>query len=427
MKILLSAYACDPSAGGEFNNGWRYACNVNDEREIWCLTTSEGKDAIEAILQKGNLQGLHMVYVNTPRWLLKWKDRSPILGIYFHYFYWHYLAYFKAKRLNKKIQFDIVHHATWSSLQLGSFLWKLKKPMLFGPVGGGQTASPKYKKYFYGYWKFEIFRNIISFLLLNVLKTASKTLKHAELVLVNNEDTFNMAKRYGAKQIQYAPCTMLPDQFIPENIPARIPGKVMRILWVGRILPRKGLRLILEGFSKVNPRIPIELTVIGYGLLDQHLPQWLDELRLTSRVHVKGRLPMEEVRKAYASHDVFIYCSLRESLAAQFFEAMSFGLPLIVFNLHGAKTFIPEQVAIKVPFVEPEDSTRSIAEAIERMYYFQHERLEMGKKAYALAKEFTWSNRIGIINDYYLQLMNTQLSVITHAYPERRYTVLSDS
>ncbi len=408
MKILLSTYACDPSAGGEFNNGWRYACNVTGDREIWCLATSEGKKAIEAILQEGGLQDLHMVYVDTPRWLLKWKDNSPILGVYFHYFYWQFLAHRRAKILSRHIHFDVVHHATWSSLQLGSFLWKLKTPMIFGPVGGGQSASRAYKKYFYGYWKFEILREVISFLLLKVFKSASNTLRHAKLVLVNNEDTFALAKKYGAKQVRYAPCTMLADQFIPPKMPLREQETIMRVLWVGRILPRKGLRLILEAFSKIDSHLPIELTIVGYGLLDKYIPEWLDELALNGRVHFKGRLPMEEVRLAYSSHDLFIYCSLRESLAAQFFEAMAFGLPLIVFDLHGAKTFIPEEVAIKVPLTEPEKSVRLIADAIMHMYHHPAQRLSMGRSAYELTKQFTWSKRIAVMNEYYRECIELQ-------------------
>jgi glycosyltransferase involved in cell wall biosynthesis len=153
----------------------------------------------------------------------------------------------------------------------------------------------------------------------------------------------------------------------------------------------------------------------------------LDELNIKQRVHIKGRLPMEEVRRAYATHDVFIYCSLRESLAAQFFESMAFGLPLIVFDLHGAKTFISSEVALKVPLGEPEESVMQIAKAIERMYRNPGERIMMGKKAYELAKNFTWSNRIGIINNYYRQLAEVRERVVTVPLSEHHYTVASDS
>ena len=407
MNILVSAYARDPTRGGEFGNGWKYASNLQNDYSIWCLTTSEGKEGIEKNLEKlppGQRSRLHIVYVDTYAWLLKWKEKSTMIGLYFHYTAWQYIAFRKAKKLTRQIDFDLVHHATYASLQQGSFLWKLKKHMIFGPVGGGQRSPKIFKKYFYTWWALEKVRDWIGYFFLNIWKIGAKNLKKADLVLVNNGDTYDLAKRYGAKNISYAPCVTLADDFGPGVIPVRARKETFRLLWVGRIIPRKGLRVVLEAFAQLDPHLPIELTIIGDGVLGSRVPGWLKELGIEQRVNWLGKRPLTEVREAYASHDAFIFCSLRESLAAQFIEAMSFGLPMIILNLHGAKTFIPADCAIKIDVTTLENTLSAIKDAMQELYSNETLRNELGQHSFMYAKKFTWHEKSKIINRYYRQL-----------------------
>lgn len=404
MKILVSAYSCDPTRGGEFGNGWLYASNKNELYNITCITTSEGKFGIAEAMNGDAYPTLKIIYVDTPAWLLKWKEKSNLVGLYFHYVIWQHLAYKKAKKMNSEINFDIVHHATYASLQLGSFMWKLKKPMLFGPVGGGQKAPPQFKKYFYGWWKLEKMRDFISFLLLDVFKLSYNTLRNAEITLVNNKDTYDMAKKYQANRIEYAPCVTLSNDFFPAQFKIRPNGKRMKMLWVGRIMPRKGLRIVLEAFAKVRKDLPIDLIIIGDGILGKLVPDWIEELELQNRVEWKGLLPLTSVQKEYEAADLFIYCSLRESLPAQLIEAMSFGLPSITLNLHGARTFVHDHVAYKIDVVSTNETIDRIKEAIEFFYFKPEKRIEIGEKAFYHAKEFTWAKKQEIVENCYKEL-----------------------
>lgn len=410
MKILVSAYACDPTRGGEFNNGWNYAYNSNRDREIWCLTTIEGKVGIIERLKSEPQPYLKVIYVEVPDWMLRIKHKSPQIGVYLHYLYWHYCAYKVGQELDKDIDFDVVHHATYSSLQMGSFLWKLKKPMLFGPVGGGQRAPSSFKKYFYGGWKLERVRDFISFLMMNVFSMTKNTLRHSAITLVVNQDTYQLAKKHGAQQMIYSPCTLLPDDFAPKELPIREKSEKLRLLWIGRLLPRKGLRLILESIAIAKDEIDLELTIIGDGALAEQLPLWIKELEIIDKVKWLGRQPMSEVKKAYATHDIFIYCSIRESLAAQFFESMAHGLPMIIFDLHGARTFISSEVALKVPVSYPEETVKKIKEAIVKLGNDPAKREEMSVMAYQEAQKFTRNTRIQYINDYYQKVSQSSLT-----------------
>lgn len=367
--------------------------------EVWCLTTVEGKENIEAEVKKLALPNLHIVFVEVPKLIdLAFKYH---LGFYLHYVVWQQYAFRKAKALDKNVDFDLVHHVTIGSLQLGTSLWRLNKPLFFGPAGGGQSAPKAFRKYFYKWWKEEVARSLISKLLLAINPDVKKTMRYASLVLTTNEDTYYMASKAGALNPQMFLDTSLPEDFFPTTCPVRTPTETLKILWVGRLFARKGLPVVLEALSRVRPELKFELTILGDGLMHDFVPQWIQEYKLTGKVTWKGLVPWEEVQEAYTKHDLFMFCSLRDSSPAQFLEAMAYGLPIITLDLHGGKALVPDAASIKVPVSSPEQTSYELARAVERLYDNPNLRNQMGKVGYNFAKTQTWPIKTKHINNLY--------------------------
>ncbi|MCJ8163495.1 glycosyltransferase [Pontibacter sp. E15-1] len=411
MKLLLSAYACEPNRGTELGNGWNWALNTALlGHEVWCLTTVEGKAAIEAEVERLNLPNLHIVFVRVPP--LVDKAFEYHLGFYLHYIVWQQYAYRKAKELDKEIGFDLVHHVTIGSLQLGTAMWRLQKPLIFGPAGGGQEAPKAFKKYFYSWWKEEVVRSWISKLLLAVNPDVNKTMRQAALVLTTNEDTYTMAKSIGAPNARMFLDTSLPESFYPPAYPVRVPSGMLKILWVGRLFARKGLPLVLEALSKLPPATKFELTILGDGPMHDYVPGWVEQYGLQGKVNWKGQVPWEEVKRQYTQSDLFLFCSLRDSSAAQFLEAMAYGLPIVTLDLHGGKNLVPDTAGIKVPVSTPEQTVGRIAAAVERLYQAPELRQQMGQAGYAFSKTQTWALKTQHINAFY--------STYTQAHPEQQ-------
>src|ERR1700712_204754 len=136
-KLLLSVFACDPSIGSEDGNGWNWALGLADKGyEVHCLTRSVNQAGIESYPAPKNVT-FHYIFMPMGTEKL---FHAPGPAIYMYYMLWQWLAYKKAKGLHKTLNFDLAHHATWGSLQMGSFLYKLNLPFIFGPAGGGQKA-----------------------------------------------------------------------------------------------------------------------------------------------------------------------------------------------------------------------------------------------------------------------------------------------
>lgn len=396
MNVLLSAYACNPQFGGEdgfgFNWTWQTA---RQGHRVWCITNPCGRAGIEEYMaqhsQELSPNQLQFLFVAVPAWvqfLHRWQ-----FGVYLHYGVWQYLAWRAARRLSQSVEFDYVHHATYGSLQMGSWMWRLGKPLVFGPVGGGQRAPVAFRRFIPTWFKTETMRNFVGWLLITFDPNVRQTLRHATMVLATNTETAAMARKLGARRVELFLDSGLPDDFFPPTVPVRVPGPELRLLWLGRLFPRKALLLVLEALSKVDPQIPFHLTIIGDGPLRDMLPAQIARYGLQQRVTWRGALPWQQVRAAYLAHDVFLFGSLRDSFASQFLEAMATGLPIITLDHQGAHDFIPATAAIKAPITTPAATALALAQAVEYFYRHPTARQAAGRAGFAFATSHTWPLR----------------------------------
>lgn len=391
-----------PGYGSEEGNGWNYSTIISQHNyEVWCLTRAVFRDKIEPHLAQSAHGNLTFVYVELPAWVENLYNRG-MFGLYFHYLYWQWAAYRKARVLDRQHQYDLIHHVSYGSLQLGSFLYKLNRPFIFGPVGGGQEAPGSMRRYFRKYWLKEQMRSAVSRLLLRFNPGCYKTVRQASRVLVWNEDTRHMVESLGRTGETYKEFGGVAQDFIPAEPLQRTPGESMELVWVGRLLPRKALELTLHGFSKVNPQLPINLTIVGDGEMGRYVSQYLKTYALNEHVRWVGRVDYEQVKAFYRRADVFYFTSLRDTGPAQLLEAMAYSLPVVTLNLHGQSELVNDSTGIRVPVTDSETVATDLAKAIEWMYYNPDKRLQMGLNAYQFASQQTWERKIRrLIQTYY--------------------------
>ena len=404
-KVLLSAYACIPNLGSEEGTGWTYATTLSENGlDVHCLTKKDGCVLIESILANGFFPNLTVHYVLVPKWVNKFCD-SNLIGMYFHYIYWQWSAYRMARRLDQTHRFDLVHHVTYGSIQLGSFMYKLRKPFVFGPVGGGQQAPKALKRYFGAYWSRERLRTWAGRLLEHINPGFYKSVKVADQVIVTNMDTYALARRLRpVRPIERIWDAGLGASFIPETPINHRPdtsasgsasSPQLKLLWIGRLLPRKALELTIHALSKVDPLLPVSLTIVGgKGEIASQVPQYIDQYGVSDRVQWAGHVTFQKVREFYAQSDVLFFTSLRDSCPHQLLEAMAYSLPVITLNLHGQAELVNEQTGLRIDVTDEEQTTNDLARAVEWMYAHPEERFNMGRAGYAFAQTQLWSTKI---------------------------------
>ena len=147
-------------------------------------------------------------------------------------------------------------------------------------------------------------------------------------------------------------------------------GNNLRLLFVGRIVPQKGLHLLLEAIDKVFCHFPqATLRIVGginFGSSKED--EYLKTLKCKSehwgeRIVWVGPVPHNQIMLEFQQADLFICPSIwNEPLGMVNAEAMACGLPIVAF----AKGGIPEIVGDAGILVE-EITPEALAEGINQV------------------------------------------------------------
>jgi glycosyltransferase involved in cell wall biosynthesis len=215
------------------------------------------------------------------------------------------------------------------------------------------------------------------------------------MVLVANYETLEWVKRLGAPRVD-----VMLDLGIHRSLLAdpqkkrRTDQNFVKILWTGRLLPRKGILLALEALAQVDPAVRFSCTIVGDGKQGHYLPGWIEQLGLSARVEWKGQVPWADALAAYLDHDVFLFTSLRDTAGSQLIEAMACGNAIITLDHQGARAVVPADAGIKVPVTAPNETVALIARAIERLAREPDTLAAMSRCAIEAAAEQTWERKI---------------------------------
>jgi len=173
------------------------------------------------------------------------------------------------------------------------------------------------------------------------------------------------------------------DYFQQKAYTAKKSSDKLKLLFVGRVEPAKGIYYLLEALKELS-NINIELTVVGSNQCS------VEELNgYQENVIFTGPIMKSEMSAVYKSTDVFIMPSLWEGMCLSVLEAMSSGVPVIGSESSGAETLI---INYKNGFVVKACSVKSITEKI-RWCNDNRDRLAiMGKNARVVAEKYSWEN-----------------------------------
>lgn len=311
--------------GSEPGNGWQWSKALADAgHEVTVLTQPEFRDRITA-------EGRDDIDFQFVRQSATPLGHVQLMRTYDTYRRWQNAAIDHAQGMHG--DWDVVHHVVWGSLHLGSRLWRLPAPLVYGPIGGGQTAPGNYWRYFGRSWPTELLRNAATGRLLESNPWSRETLQHAAVTLVTNSATEAAARRLGAKDIRYFLAEGLPaDWLVP---PRQRPSGTPIVFWVGRFLPRKAPMLAIEAFSELRKIMPAKLIMAGDGPLLTECREAVSRLGLGADAELPGRVPWSRVMEYCDEASVFLFTSLRDSSGAQFLEAMGRGLPAVALDHHG--------------------------------------------------------------------------------------------
>jgi glycosyltransferase involved in cell wall biosynthesis len=160
----------------------------------------------------------------------------------------------------------------------------------------------------------------------------------------------------------------------------------VRFVYVGRLLPYKGLDLLIEEFATVHRDLPrTVLTLIGEGPERLRIEKIAIATGCGEAVRFKGFMPHHQLARELICHDVFVFPTRAEPFGLVVAEAMACGLPIICScNAGAAPDLIAENGIIVDPF-----RTGDLARAMTQLAQHPNLRSAMSKANACILDQFS--------------------------------------
>ena len=116
----------------------------------------------------------------------------------------------------------------------------------------------------------------------------------------------------------------------------------MKILFVSRLIERKGLQHIIPNLREIQAKSGkrIQLVVVGDGPYKETLVQIAKENKVEDLVSFEGQKEKNEIVAYYQDADLFILPSAKEGMPNVVLEAMACGLPILITPCEGSHELI---------------------------------------------------------------------------------------
>ena len=223
--------------------------------------------------------------------------------------------------------------------------------------------------------------------------------KRSDAVSANSSFTANLVRELAdaeVKVIPYGSTIVARDapSMAAGSEPRPEPDGGRRILYVGRLIERKGLSYLIEAMDLLPSGLCVRLDIVGAGDQRPLLERLVEDKGLTERVFFRGRIPYEELAELYAGCDLFVLPAIvdsrgdTEGLGVVLVEAMSYKKPVIATNVGGIPDIVRHnETGILVEQRDPQ----ALAQAIEAMLTDENRARELGRAGLDYVKEyFSW-------------------------------------
>jgi glycosyltransferase involved in cell wall biosynthesis len=224
------------------------------------------------------------------------------------------------------------------------------------------------------------------------------------------------------RKLYDGPVTIIPYGMTIQAKPSkcRPTGTDPRLLFVGRLDERKGLRYLLEALPTVLMHQPVRLRIVGKGILEPEIKAQCRALDLENVVDFLGFVTKEELADEYAACDIFVLPAIvdskgdTEGLGIVIIEALAHEKPVIASAVGGIVDVIRSR---ETGLLVPEKAPSVLAQAIIELLLNPETAREMGRRGFQdVQSRFSWSQ----ITLLWQQTFSEALGMSTALNPEER-------
>ncbi len=148
-------------------------------------------------------------------------------------------------------------------------------------------------------------------------------------------------------------------------------NQTIEILFVGRLVERKGVVYLIEAMPKIREKINAHLTIVGGGFLLPELQKHAAKLGMSDNITFTGSVPAEIRDKAYDNAHVFVLPACydkhgdTEGLGVVLLESIARGVPVVASAVGGIVDIVKDGVT---GLLVPEKDSTALANTIVRLF-----------------------------------------------------------
>jgi glycosyltransferase involved in cell wall biosynthesis len=306
-------------------------------------------------------------------------------------------------RLRAK-EFDVVHQLTPLSptlpAKLATRCRAVGVPFVWGPLNGGLPWPKGFEA---------AMRNEREWLskvrgLHTMLPGYASTRRNSSAILIGSMSTWSqMPERYRDK------CLYLPENAIdPERFSitrSHRAAKPTRVVFLGRIVPYKGLDILIDAAEPMLRSGDVTIDVIGDGPQRPELEAMLASRSLPG-VRFLGHVGHDTLQQTLATFDVLGFPSIREFGGAVALEAMALGVVPIVPDYGGLGELVTDATGWRIPMGTRDELVTRFRATLSSIVADPSQVEERSPRALRRAREqFTWDAKAGSVIEVYEWLL----------------------
>ncbi len=366
MRILISALSCNASLGSEASVGFQYAQALARRHDVVVLASPPSQAPQGATMVVCDAGSCSFNEVSPPA-LLRFELRQWLL----------------TRDLRRHFAFDYVHRITPSAIQVPTWASRLGLRLVIGPLVAADRPPPAFAPLLnrpvstpaQPRWHPSRALSRLGRMVVSRASQSHRHLRDARRILVGTHTALRHVPeplREKCRLVTYS--GVEHDIYVPPA--SRAKHDHLRLLFVGRLVPYKGVELLLRAAAAAARQVPLNLTIVGEG--DSAYREFLVQLATglglpqtsaprepsQSAVQFLPARAREQLVELYQQADIFCFTSICDTYGIALLEAMSCGCVALVSDVAGAGEIVNERNGVKVPLQTPEQYVADYADKI---------------------------------------------------------------
>jgi glycosyltransferase involved in cell wall biosynthesis len=376
-RLLLSAYQCGPGMGSVSQIGWQWYSRLARRLPVTLFTHVRNRPAIEAA--GGSIGSSTICYIDT-EWfagplyklasrLFRGSEHGTFMVSSLDYFVFDRSVVRTASQaMQNGEDWDVVHAVTPVSPLAATGLHRLGRPVILGPWNGHLGKPAGFD---------EILKRDAAWLY--PLRAAGRVVdavvgcsRNAAAILTATRATREgIAKRYQPR------CRPMLENGVDLKTFAAIPwtdhpgvaGTPLRLVFVGRLLPVKGVDMLIEAVAGLKQTgREIALSIVGAGPAGEEWQALVARLGLAREVSFMGNLGPDAVAREITHSHALCLPSIRESGGGVLLEAMACARPVIAFNFGGPAEIVSDEVGHLISARNRSELVRALQATLQDLF-----------------------------------------------------------